>query len=201
MRIKVAHDIRANRIEMKLEDGKVYGPGALEFFSIGTLADLVETGFLGDAQRIVITYNLGFSEDAYAVATARCRNSCELVERPELLKGGVSIAQVHIGFSEAPGVKGMLFKGENALSAANAYLSRVEAPKGGGYYKTDFTITFEDGLEYSGRYDIGSDCPTLQEHCRNFSRRVVANKYSAERAVEFYGKMLPRLEALCGGAK
>lgn len=37
-----------------------------------------------------------------------------------------------------------------------------------GYFKIYFTVTFEDGVEYCGRYDAGCDRPTLAQHIRAF---------------------------------
>ncbi len=56
---------------------------------------------------------------------------------------------------------------------ANAILyswSRT-APEHGGYDKCDFHIMFEDGTEYSGRYDLmhfRRERPNLALHVRNF---------------------------------
>jgi len=55
----------------------------------------------------------------------------------------------------------------SCFAAANAHLRGVEKPDL-GYYKTDFVVVFEDGREYKGRYDIGSDYPTLEEHIISF---------------------------------
>lgn len=52
---------------------------------------------------------------------------------------------------------------------ANAQLSRWRwfAPNDGSYYKTDFTVTFSDGSEYSGRIDLErNQYITLQSHMR-----------------------------------
>ncbi len=45
------------------------------------------------------------------------------------------------------------------------------APKGGGYHKVDFTVTYEDGETYSGRYDLrhwSEEYPSLAKHMRSF---------------------------------
>lgn len=45
----------------------------------------------------------------------------------------------------------------------------ISAPKGGGYDKMDFTITFADGGTYSGTYDLKSaERPNLKRHVRDF---------------------------------
>lgn len=55
---------------------------------------------------------------------------------------------------------------------ANVFLRELarNAPgPGGGYYKTDFTITFEDGETYEGRIDLTNvESPDLVEHVRKF---------------------------------
>src|SRR5215467_12129576 len=58
---------------------------------------------------------------------------------------------------------------------ANAILfnwSRT-APEHGGYDKCDFTIVFEDGTDYNGRYDLvhyRREHPDLARHVRSFVR-------------------------------
>lgn len=43
------------------------------------------------------------------------------------------------------------------------------SPKGGGYDKVDFTVYFEDGETYNGRYDmVHMDPGNLRGHIRNF---------------------------------
>jgi hypothetical protein len=47
------------------------------------------------------------------------------------------------------------------------------APEHGGYDKCDFTIIFEDGYEYKGRYDLmhyRREHPDLARHVRSFMR-------------------------------
>jgi hypothetical protein len=56
------------------------------------------------------------------------------------------------------------------------------APKGGGYHKHDFKVVFEDGFEYSGRYDLqhlSHGWPRLQDHVRG-SLEFMANDPRAE---------------------
>ena len=49
-----------------------------------------------------------------------------------------------------------------------SYMSRT-APQGGGYDKCDFTVTFEDGESYSGRYDLKYERDeTIAEHMTSF---------------------------------
>lgn len=63
----------------------------------------------------------------------------------------------------------------SSWSEADTALARESwtAPKSGGYDKTDFTITFENGHTYSGRYDLkhmSVEFPNLQAHVRDFVR-------------------------------
>jgi hypothetical protein len=66
-------------------------------------------------------------------------------------------------------------KPETATSwlAADAILRRWSntAPKTGGYDKCDFSIVFEDGQDYKGRYDLKhweAETPDLAHHVRSF---------------------------------
>lgn len=89
------------------------------------------------------------------------------------------ITEVAFGFSEA-GFAPLSFedKGEiSALNQANAFLKRVTPPEL-GYYKTDFKVTFADGHVYEGRYDIGSDAASIEEHVVKFCTWVLSEKYA-----------------------
>jgi hypothetical protein len=58
--------------------------------------------------------------------------------------------------------------------AALAHLS-INAPKNGGYHKCDFTVEFEDGNKYHGRYDLKHyelELPNLRNHIRDFVNLV-----------------------------
>lgn len=79
------------------------------------------------------------------------------------------IAEVTTGFSELKGMRKCSFGSMTEFD--NAAAARFE--EGGGYYKTDFTIKFVDGGVYTGRYDIGCDTDTLEEHV------IASLKYSA----------------------
>lgn len=59
-----------------------------------------------------------------------------------------------------------------------------------GYYKTDFVITYKDGETYQGRFDIGSDAPTLKEHIFNSISCIKNNKYGRykKETVEAYSE-------------
>jgi len=72
---------------------------------------------------------------------------------------------------------------------AEKALSKV-APPDLGYYKTDFVITYKDGETYQGRFDIGSDAPTLKEHIFNSISWIKANKYGRykKETVEAYSE-------------
>ena len=86
----------------------------------------------------------------------------------------IKVKSIQFGFSESPHInKGITFPDwESAENYLTPIIIATElAKKGGtksGYYKTDFTITFEDGEVYKGRYDIGSDESTLRQHVRRF---------------------------------
>jgi hypothetical protein len=85
----------------------------------------------------------------------------------------IAATTITIGFSESPYIEeGKIFAGENLWREAAHYLNQFPGPDL-GYYKTDFTVTFADGEEYGGRYDIGADRPTLGEHIRCFIAGVV----------------------------
>lgn len=48
-------------------------------------------------------------------------------------------------------------------------LARTAPGPGGGYHKTDFTITFEDGETYKGRIDLTNfESPDIGAHVRKF---------------------------------
>lgn len=57
---------------------------------------------------------------------------------------------------------------ERALASVN--------PPDLGYYKTDFCIDYEDGEKYEGRFDIGSDLPSLKDHILHFIKTIKENK-------------------------
>ena len=99
----------------------------------------------------------------------------------------MKVTKVSIGFSESPEIIAPVEF--NSLEKANSFLSKCLTPEI-GYYKTDFTIHFDNGEEYKGRYDIGCDTPTLEEHCFNFSDSMSNGKgfgrYVNEEARELY---------------
>lgn len=66
---------------------------------------------------------------------------------------------------------------ERALASVN--------PPDLGYYKTDFCIEFEDGEIYKGRFDIGSDAPTLKDHILGFAERISKGKNPPELKKEY----------------
>lgn len=69
--------------------------------------------------------------------------------------------------------------------AAEAALALIEPPKI-GYYKTAFCVLYEDGEVYEGRYDIGSDAPTLREHILGFANRAKATYPEYQEFMEKY---------------
>jgi hypothetical protein len=77
---------------------------------------------------------------------------------------------ITITFSESPD-----FGTPRAFSdfeSANTFLRELSRNAPGpheGYFKTDFTITFEDGETYSGRIDLTNfETPDLGAHVRKF---------------------------------
>ena len=61
----------------------------------------------------------------------------------------------------------------SSFEQANRYLTRIAdmAPKDGSYYKTDVTITWEDGFSTQVREDVvhvSKAAPNLAEHVRRF---------------------------------
>lgn len=84
------------------------------------------------------------------------------------LDAKVPAVSIRIGFSESNYIQeGATFVGPTAWRDASAYLVCSPAPDLGSY-KTDFVVTFADGETYSGRFDIGADAPSLEEHVRDF---------------------------------
>lgn len=69
----------------------------------------------------------------------------------------------------------------NSWASANDLLNSMShtAPAGGGYHKTDFKITFEDGLVYQGRVDL------TRERSQNLGRHV------SEFAACYSGRVCP----------
>ena len=82
---------------------------------------------------------------------------------------------------------------------------RLATPPKLGYYKTDFLITFEDGAEYKGRYDIGDESG-LRHHvvfiALTYSGRHKPYHFSDEQweafkkenTYESYGELLDKYE-------
>lgn len=89
----------------------------------------------------------------------------------------IKAVKIEIGFSEHPAIQQFGAPTFTCMRSANEYFAHenrmVEYAKAlnqmMGYYKTDFTITFEDGTQYKGRYDFGSDAVDLTTHIRRFA--------------------------------
>lgn len=67
-------------------------------------------------------------------------------------------------------------------SSANTILfyNSYSAPEHGGYDKHDFLVTFQDGAEYRGRYDLvhyRRQWPSLQDHIRNHLKFLLSEKW------------------------
>jgi hypothetical protein len=67
------------------------------------------------------------------------------------------------------------FAGADAMMKAQTQMIRWShtAPKDGGYDKCDFTVTFDDGQTYKGRYDLvhsgrNDGGETIAEQVRNY---------------------------------
>jgi hypothetical protein len=79
----------------------------------------------------------------------------------------IPAVMIELPFTEAPvPLPHGPFQGPDCWDQANRWL-RLVAPPNLGYYKTDFTVTYEDDTTYEGRYDIGADAPTLGQHIRD----------------------------------
>lgn len=67
-----------------------------------------------------------------------------------------------------------VFKGEKVWSEVDAHIARCRSrmPNGMlGYFKCDFTVTYEDGETYTGRYDmVKNEYLSLAEHMRTHCR-------------------------------
>jgi hypothetical protein len=110
----------------------------------------------------------------------------------------IAATKIVIGWSESPYISlGQTFTGENLWEEAARYLNQFPLPSiKGTYYKTDFTVHFEDGTQYGGRYDIGSDAPTIGEHIRGFIADVVDDGYwdQSEETLASYRKIREEYE-------
>lgn len=112
----------------------------------------------------------------------------------------MKVQSVTIGFSEAPNHAALtIFP---TLADANTYLRRLSFGQkpNDGYWKTDFSIAFDDGTVYDGRFDIGADAPTLEQHCLHFCKKAngdsVFSKFVKEEAKPFFLKMQAVFEDL-----
>jgi hypothetical protein len=102
----------------------------------------------------------------------------------------IPATKITIGWSESPHIQeGKVFAGEGLWREAARYLNRFPGPDL-GYYKTDFAVTFADGEKYVGRYDIGHDEPTLEDHILGFIGDVVDDGYwdQSEETLAWYRK-------------
>lgn len=76
-------------------------------------------------------------------------------------------------------------------------LARNAPGPGGGYYKTDFEIEFEDGETYSGRYDLTNhETVDLARHVRQFAKfysgRLMASELPSHLTSEQYREIVLR---------
>jgi hypothetical protein len=81
------------------------------------------------------------------------------------MKTKIPLRSITIEWSESP----FVIDGKSFVSwaAANRELGCGAKPDL-GYYKTKFVITWADGEEYAGRYDIGAEDGFLDDHVRRF---------------------------------
>ena len=95
----------------------------------------------------------------------------EFLNQGEITMQKIQVKEITITRAEGPSaecgnkhVVTSFADSERILSA----MSRT-APQGGGYDKTDFTVTFEDGESYTGRYDLKYERDeTIAEHMTSF---------------------------------
>lgn len=78
----------------------------------------------------------------------------------------VGVSRITLGFSEASELRGLNFDTWGTVDAAIATVA--EFKRGGGYWKTDFAITWEDGMDYAGRIDVGPE-KSLSRHLIHFA--------------------------------
>lgn len=83
-------------------------------------------------------------------------------------------------------------EGADVWSRANAILlrwSRTAPSEGGGCHKCGFTVTYEDGETYEGRYELTRKWPSIQNHMREhvmFSAGLVTNPWMGEERYRAY---------------
>lgn len=99
--------------------------------------------------------------------------------------------------------------GPEVWSAANAVLWRWShtAPKGGAYNKCDFTVEYEDGEKYEGRYDLHHfeyEAPDLakhmRRHCGVYAGRLIPGWVKEEDVEQFKAHIreVGKQEQYCG---
>ena len=75
------------------------------------------------------------------------------------------LKSITITFSESPDIQeGISFF---SFKEAQAYLDSIKKPDL-GYYKTDCKCLWENGFEWTARYDIGAEDHDLSGHIENF---------------------------------
>lgn len=98
-------------------------------------------------------------------------------------------------------LKPFTFEGPNCVDEAERKLRQiaVTAPEGGGYYKTDVTLTLKDGTDYQFRFDImrlGSDDNDVEilPHALNmfecYGGLKVPQRYADKYTVEQWLKLM-----------
>lgn len=80
----------------------------------------------------------------------------------------------------------------SSWTSAERHISNIcrSAPASGGYFKCDFTIVWEDGSEYKGRYDAA--CPTSDAYEGSLSNHLVQFcQYAIGRGRKFFEDQSP----------
>ena len=98
----------------------------------------------------------------------------------------LQVVKIETGFSEAgPEVENRTF---SSFAEFNGMVNSPHLQPGQGYYKTDFVVTFEDGVQYKGRFDIGCDSETLQAHMEYcIGRMGCADEFHSKYKLSFKG--------------
>ena len=95
-----------------------------------------------------------------------------------------TIRAVRINLHRAEGFTALMtkdpvrFDGLDPWAGAEAALRQwaLTAPRDGTVDKTDFTVVYEDGFEYSGCFGLKFDDTDLPGHIRGFCEHVVAHR-------------------------
>ena len=116
----------------------------------------------------------------------------------------VKIAKVVVVRGEGPSNecnKPKEFVGVDAMFDAQMQMQKwsYTAPKNGGYDKCDFTITFEDGYVYKGRYDLtgsgrDSDEDSIRTHVIRHVEFIAGKRRPSHLNDQQYAGIMKRYE-------